>query len=141
MEMVKPIKAFFTVAAIAAGMLCLVGCRTTEHIIVERVEHDTLRAIQTFRDSIYVGDSTVIHEGRDTIIIEHYSVKYRDRWHTDTLYRVRIDSVPYEQPYPVDVPAELTWWQQTRMHVGGVAIWIVIIWLIVWTIGKIKKIW
>ena len=36
----------------------------------------------------------------------------------DTLYQATHDTIP--QPYPVEklVERELTWWQQTRMHLG-----------------------
>jgi hypothetical protein len=45
------------------------------------------------------------------------------------VYRARTDSVPV--PYPVEVVKEvakpLTWWQQARMHVGGIVIFGLII--------------
>jgi hypothetical protein len=45
----------------------------------------------------------------------------------DTLYQAVHDSI--HQPYPVikEVPAELTWWQQARMHIGGVVFWLSVI--------------
>jgi hypothetical protein len=55
--------------------------------------------------------------------------------HKDTVR----DSIPV--PYPVEkqVPAELTWWQQTKMHIGGVVLWLIGIAAVVWLIKKYGK--
>jgi len=84
-------------------------------------------------DSIYVHDSTFIKAAGDTLLIERWHTQYRDRWNTDTVYKSRVDSV--QLPYPVEkkvkVPADMTWWQQTRMHVGGVVLALLLMWLAV----------
>lgn len=118
-----------------AVLLCILlgGCTTTKYVTVPEYHTDTLKVVQHQRDSIYLHDSTYIKAAGDTLLIEHWHTKYRDRWNTDTVYQHRVDSVPL--PYPVEkkveVPAEMTWWQQTRMHVGGVVLMLLIMWLAV----------
>ena len=45
----------------------------------------------------------------------------------DTTYVSKTDTIP--QPYPVEkeVPAELTWWQQTRLHIANILMWALLI--------------
>lgn len=118
-----------TLAALVITALLLTACRTTRTVTVERVTHDTLYQTQHHRDSIYMHDSIYVREKGDTIRIERWHTQYRDRWKTDTVYISKTDSVP--KPYPVEVvkevPARLTWWQQARMHVGGIVIFLLII--------------
>ena len=65
------------------------------------------------------------------LLIERWHTQYRDRWKTDTVYKSRVDSVPVPYPVEKEVPAKLTWWQQTRMHVGGVVLALLLMWLAV----------
>ena len=37
------------------------------------------------------------------------------------------DTVPVPVPVIKEVPAQLTWWQQARIHIGGVVFWISVI--------------
>ena len=78
------------------------------------------------RDSIYLHDSIYIIDfvRTDTVFrtVERWHTQYRDRWQHDTIYKSRTDSVPVPVPTPVEVPAKLTWWQQTRMHIGGIVL-------------------
>jgi hypothetical protein len=70
-----------------------------------------------------------------------------ERWHTkyvlkelhDTLYQSKTDSIPYPVEVTKEVPAQLTWWQQTRIHIGGVVIWLALIILIVYIIRIFRK--
>lgn len=125
------------VGVIIAMVLCalLGSCTTTKYVPVTEHHTDTLRLVQHQRDSIYVHDSTYVRDNGDTVLIERWHTRWRDRWQHDTLYISKIDSIP--KPYPVEVtkevPAELTWWQQTRMHVGGIVIFLLIIFA-VWKI-------
>jgi len=97
-------------AVVIALLLCWLfsGCTTTERVVtVERHTTDTLRITQYQRDSIYLSDSIYISDfvRDDTVIktVERWHTQYRDRWHTDTVYQSRTDSVPY----PVEVIREV----------------------------------
>lgn len=115
-----------------AFMACalLGSCKTREHVVTI-VTHstDTLRLTQVQRDSIYMHDSIHIREKGDTVTVERWHTRWRDRWQYDTVYISKTDSVP--RPYPVEVVKEvakpLTWWQQARMFVGGIVIFGLII--------------
>lgn len=107
----------------------LIGCTTTKYVPVVEHRTDTLLKYSNTRDSIYVHDSIHVRENGDTVTVERWHTRWRDRWHSDTVYQTRTDSVPV--PYPVEVVKEvakpLTWWQQARMHVGGIVIFLLII--------------
>jgi hypothetical protein len=102
------------------------------------IEHHTDTLIQTKvqHDSIYINDSTVITEKGDTVKIEKWHTKYVEKQVHDTLYIAKNDTVP--QPYPVikEVPAELSWWQQTRLHIANILLLALLIVGIGWIIKK-----
>lgn len=126
-------------------MVCglLTSCKSHEPTIVERVRTDTVRITQQQRDSIYLRDSIFVNQWQsgDTIF------QVRDRWHTqyvakevrDTFYKARVDSVPV--PYPVikKVPAELTWWQQCRLHLANIVLWVILIIALWWVLRAAKR--
>ena len=126
-------------------MVCglLTSCKSHEPTIVERVRTDTVRITQQQRDSIYLRDSIFVNQWQngDTIF------QIRDRWHTqyvmkertDTFYKARVDSVPV--PYPVikKVPAELTWWQQCRLHLANIVLWVILIIALWWVVKRVKN--
>ena len=128
---------WYLLGIIIALLLCLLltGCTTTKYVPVVEHRTDTLMRYSNTRDSIYVHDSIVTTHWGDTVTVERWHTRWRDQWRTDTLYVSKTDSVPV--PYPVEVtkevPAQLTWWQQTRMHVGGIVIFLLIIFA-VWKI-------
>lgn len=124
--------AFFYIAAFVVGMLiCLLfgSCKSVEYVFVPQTHTDTLIVTKVQHDSIYINDSTVITEKGDTVRIEKWHTQYVTRETHDTLYISKTDTIP--KPYPVEkeVPAELTWWQQTRIHIGGIVIFSLLIWL------------
>ena len=116
------------VFAVLLGWL-LMGCTTTKYVQIPEYHNDTVRVTQYQRDSIYMHDSILVRQRGDTVTVERWHTRWRDRWQHDTLYISKTDSVP--TPYPVEVVKEvkkpLTWWQQTRMHVGGIVIFLLII--------------
>ena len=99
--------------------LLMAGCKTKERVVtVEKVRTDTTYITKHQRDSVWLHDSIHVTEKGDTIRIERWHTKYIEKATHDTLYQHKTDSVPV--PYPVEklVERELTWWQQTRMHLG-----------------------
>lgn len=86
-------------AAVVFGLLLLTGCTTTKYVPVETVRTDTLKVTKYERDSIYIHDSTIVREKGDTMLIEKWHTRWRDRWMHDTVYQSRVDSIP--KPYPV----------------------------------------
>ena len=99
--------------------LLLVGCKTKERVVtVEKVRTDTTYITKHRRDSVWLHDSIHVTEKGDTIRIEKWHTKYIEKATHDTLYQATHDTIP--QPYPVEkiVERKLTWWQQTRIHLG-----------------------
>ena len=86
-------------AAVVFGLLLLTGCTTTKYVPVETVRTDTMKVTKYERDSIYIHDSTIVRENGDTMLIEKWHTRWRDRWHHDSVYIARHDTIP--QPYPV----------------------------------------
>ena len=108
-------------------VLLLGSCTTTKYVTVPEVHTDTLRVTQHSRDSIYVHDSVWVSEQQrgDTILLTttKWLTKYIERLSHDTIYQSKTDSVP--QPYPVikEVPADLSWWQNFRLHLANIILY------------------
>ena len=127
------------IAAVAIGMIVcsfFTSCKSVEYVPVIEHHTDTLIQTKVQHDSIYINDSTVITEKGDTVKIEKWHTKYVEKQVHDTLYIAKNDTVP--QPYPVvkKVPAELSWWQQARLHIANILLWALLIVGIGWIIKK-----
>lgn len=101
-------------AGFVMSLLC--GCKAKEVVTVERVRTDTLLWYSNIRDSVVVKDSVYIRDGGDTVVVERWHTRWRERVMTDTVYKSRVDSVPY--PVVKMVEKELSTWQKIRMHAG-----------------------
>ena len=97
---------------------------------------DTLRQTVNTRDSIYLHDSIyhTVYAKNDTVhsVMEKWHTQYRDRWHHDSVLVHKTDTIekPVEVPTIKEVEKKLTWWQQMRMHLGGICFWLIIIYLL-----------
>lgn len=124
--------AAFLVGLIICILLC--GCTTTQYVPVVEHHTDTVRVNHTERDSIYIHDSTYIKEKGDTVLIEKWHTRWRDRWQHDTIYKSRVDSVP--APYPVEIIKEVKAKPNSIdsfiRSVGFVTICAGIVWFLVW---------
>ena len=75
--------------------LVLTGCATRRQLqVVDRITHDTLYQSNVHYDSVYVSQDKYIDRSRDTLLIKDKTVEYRYRLLRDTVYRVKIDSIP-----------------------------------------------
>jgi len=90
-----------------------------------------VRITQHHRDSIYLSDSIYVSDfvRDDTVYktVDRWHTKYIERTSHDTIYQSRHDTIP--QPYPVtkEVPAPLTWWQQARLHLANILLYLLAI--------------
>ena len=92
--------------------LVLTGCATRRQLqVVERITHDTLYQSNVHYDSIYVSQDKYIDRSRDTLLIKDKTVEYRYRLLRDTVYKTRIDSIPFIHEVEVirEVPRDRNW--------------------------------
>ena len=92
--------------------LVLTGCATRRQLqVVDRITHDTLYQSIVHYDSIYVSQDKYIDRSRDTLLIKDKTVEYRYRLLRDTIYRVKIDSIPVIREVEVirEVPRDRNW--------------------------------
>ena len=124
-------------AFIVALLICALfgSCTTTKYVPIPEYHTDTVRISHNTRDSIYVHDSTYIREAGDTMLIERWHTQWRDRIVRDTIYQSKRDSIPYPVEVIKEVPAELTWWQQARLHLANILLFALLLGVIIW-IGK-----
>ena len=124
---------FRAVAIIMAFIIAMIvcsfftSCKSIEYVPIIEHHTDTLIKTNVQRDSVYVHDSVTVTQKGDTVLMDRWHTKYVEKQVHDTTYVSKIDSIP--APYPVEVKVEkqLTWWQQARMHIGGVVFWLSII--------------
>lgn len=120
----------------------LVGCKTKYVTVPEVHEHwhhttDTIHKT----DSIIDRQTTTIREV-DSATMARYGIQMKDMqraWiietnrlqrelselrqsHTDTIHER--DSIPYPVEVEKEVPAQLSWWQQTRLHIANIMLWL-----------------
>ena len=125
----------------------MVGCKSIEYVPVVEHKTDTTYITKNHRDSIYVHDSTYIHERGDTVWVERWHTRWRDIYQIDTIYEAMHDTVPalpsgtgtwqtpatYQSP---GSPGSLTWWQQTRIYIGNIAIFATLIIMVIFLIKR-----
>ena len=92
--------------------LVLTGCATRRQLqVVDRITHDTLYQSNVHYDSIFVSQDKYIDRSRDTLLIKDKTVEYRYRLLRDTVYKTRIDSIPFIHEVEVirEVPRDRNW--------------------------------
>ena len=103
-------------------LIGLGACRSVRYIPVESVRHDSVVTILHQRDSIYQHDSVYIKEKADTVLIERWHTRWRERVSHDTLYMSKTDTI--RVPVPVERKlsrAERTYITIGKWSVGAVA--------------------
>ena len=103
-------------AALLVVAAMFAGCTTTQYVPVPEYHTDTTYITKQQRDSIWLHDSTYIHDRGDTVLIERWRTKYVERMRIDTLYKHKIDSVAV----PYQVPATLSRWQRFCCDYGKI---------------------
>lgn len=108
----------------------LTECKSVQFVPVETVKTDSFYIDRFQRDSIYQRDSVFVDRwtAGDTIYQDKVVWKYvyRDKVKYDTVAILRSDTI--NVPYPVE--CKLSKWEQLKLNVGGWAISIIIITLI-----------
>ena len=114
--------------------LLMCSCKTIEYVpVVEKaVHHDSIYFTKVQRDSVWLHDSISVKEKGDTVLIEKWHTKYREKQVHDTTYVAKVDSIPV--PYEVikEVPAKLSKTQNGLMTLGIMTLMAVVIFGAFW---------
>ena len=128
--------------AVLIVILLLAGCSTVRYVPVPSVSVDSVYVDRYQHDSIYLRDSVYVNRwtAGDTVYQDKIVYKYifRDKVKYDTVRISRSDTV--RVPYPVE--RRLSTWEQVRLNVGGWAIAVVVITILVivgCVVYKIRK--
>ena len=104
--------------AVLALMMC--SCKSIEYVpvIEKEVHHDSIYFTKVQRDSVWFHDSIAVKEKGDTVLIEKWHTKYREKQVHDTTFVAKVDSIPV--PYEVTkyVEKELSKMQKVLMTIG-----------------------
>ena len=115
------------IAMVAAMLLIWSMCScSTQYVPVESVRYDSVFFEKIRKDSIFVQDSVFIRQKGDTVFKDKFKVVYKYVLLRDTMLTVRRDSIPI----PVPVEKKRTWWEQTKIDVGGYAVTIIVIYVL-----------
>ena len=123
-------------------LISLAGCKSVQYVPMETVRTDSIYVDRYQRDSIYQRDSVFVNRwtAGDTIYQDKVVWKYvyRDKVKYDTVAILRSDTI--NVPYPVE--CKLSKWEQLKLNVGGWAISIIIIIVLIimgFMVYKLKK--
>lgn len=75
------------------------SCSATRHVqmqVAEHIQKDTVYLSNIQYDSIYIYNNVYQDRSRDTVLIRETNTEYRYKLLRDTIYKVRVDSIPYE---------------------------------------------
>ena len=100
--------------------LCVTGCRTTRYVPVVARSTDTLVSYSRVRDSVYLHDSTYIRNVGDTVFVDRWHTRWRERVRLDTVYVSKVDSVV--KPYVVEKEKAVVRWRWVGALVVGVVL-------------------
>ena len=119
---IRLLKAIVVWLAVLLLIALLTNCTSTKYVEVEKVRTDTTYITKWQKDSVWLHDSTFIKEKGDTVLIEKWHTKWRDRLRVDTIYQATHDTIP--APYPVTeyVEKDLNWWQRLRLWIGNIGL-------------------
>ena len=122
---------FILMIVLGLALCALFGsCTTTKYIQVPVVHNDTTIVTKHQRDSIWLHDSTYIKEKGDTVRIEKWHTKYVEKQVHDTTYIAKVDTI--REVFTNEVEKPLTWWQQTKMHIGAIALYLLALLAVIW---------
>ncbi len=127
-------------ATILMTLLSFSSCTTTKYIEVPTVKTDTLYQSKTVTDSIYVHDSTIVKMTGDTVYVERWHTRWRDRIIRDTVYQSTADTVTLAYPVETvkEVERELSGWQQFRLHLANITLIVLALLAGVWVWRKFR---
>lgn len=140
---------------IAMAICALCSCTTTKYVPLteQHTEHHWHTDSVKERDSVHTENTTIIREV-DSAAMSKYGIqmqsnqrawlvlqremeqRLRELEHMTATRDTIRDSIPYPVEVTKEVPAELTWWQQTRLYMANIMIGLLAIVVAVYAIRK-----
>lgn len=133
---------------IVALLICALfgSCTTTKYVPVtqQHTEHHWHTDSVKERDSVHTENTTIIREV-DSAAMAKYGIqmqanqrawlvlqremeqRLRELEHMTATHDTIRDSIPYPVEVIKEVPAQLTWWQQTRLHLANILLYLLLI--------------
>ena len=141
--------AFIVMLIVGLALCALFGsCTTTKYVPVQQqhTEHHWHTDSVKERDSVHTENTTIIREV-DSAAMAKYGIqmqnnqrawlvlqremeqRLRELEHMTATHDTIRDSIPVPVPVEVikEVPAKLTWWQQTRLHLANILLYLILI--------------
>lgn len=112
------------------ALLALCGCKSVEYIPFETVR-DRYHTLHD-SDTLLLHDSVVIDRAGDTI----RELRWRDRWHITVVHDTVATCDTIREPYQVEVPAKLTAWEHIKVSLGGWALGLCIIFIVIFLLWR-----
>ena len=138
---------FIMMIMVGLAICALFGsCTTTKYVPVaeQHTEHHWHTDSVKERDSVHTENTTIIREV-DSAAMAKYGIQMKNNQRawlvlqremeqrlrelehmTATRDTIR-DSIPYPVEVIKEVPAQLTWWQQTRIHLANILLYLLLI--------------
>jgi len=148
--------AFIVMLIVGLALCALFGsCTTTKYVPVteQHTEHHWHTDSVKERDSVHTENTTIIREV-DSAAMAKYGIqmqnnqrawlvlqremeqRLRELEHMTATHDTIRDSIPAPFPVEVKVPAELTWWQQFRIHLANILLYLILIVGIIYVVKK-----
>jgi len=138
---------FIVMIMVGLAICALFGsCTTTKYVPVaeQHTEHHWHTDSVKERDSVHTENTTIIREV-DSAAMAKYGIqmqanqrawlvlqremeqRLRELEHMTATHDTIRDSIPYPVEVIKEVPAKLTWWQQTRLHLANILLYLLLI--------------
>ena len=138
---------FIMMIMVGLAICALFGsCTTTKYVPVaeQHTEHHWHTDSVKERDSVHTENTTIIREV-DSAAMAKYGIqmqnnqrawlvlqremeqRLRELEHMTATRDTIRDSIPYPVEVIKEVPAQLTWWQQTRIHLANILLYLLLI--------------
>ena len=109
----------------------LSSCRSIQYVPVDTIKTEYKYIDRIQHDSIYQKDSVMYYVKGDTVFVDNYKYLYKYLFINKVDSFVKVDSI--QVPYPVE--KQLTRWQSLKMDIGGIALTVVAI-IVIIALGK-----
>lgn len=98
------------------SLLLLVGCKSTDTIVLPEIFRDTVYQVQHHHDSTYIDRWHTVETKGDTVYKTETEYRYRYITRTDTVNHYIEKPVEIVRTQTVEVEKPLTWWQRTQQR-------------------------